>query len=104
MTKLRLKPITLLAFAAGLFAAFLLMALLPVSFQPVATSQSKEGRIAVNSGTYQILIHGYVPMICRVTVEKDFALKGGNFTNLGTMSDFAIARTDTLFMSTTLLI
>lgn len=88
MTKLRLKPMTLLAFAAGLFAAFLLMALLPVSFQPIATSQSQEGRVAINSGTYQILIQGYVPTICRVSVEKNFALKGGNSSNLGQMNEF----------------
>lgn len=88
MTKFRLKPITLLAFAAGLFAAFLLMALLPVSFQPIATGQAQENRVVVKSGTYQILIKGYVPTICRVSVEKDFALTAAHVTNLGQMTEF----------------
>lgn len=91
MRKILKRSINLLAFFAGIITALLLMALLPVAFQPVATSQSQENRVAINSGTYQVLIHGYVPTICRVSVESQFSGFSGsknNISDLGKMSEF----------------
>jgi hypothetical protein len=82
------KPTFLKGLILGVVLALFLMAILPVSFQPSAAGQGVGGRVAVSSGTYQISVRGFVPVICRVSLDQQSALAGGKVTDLGVMHEF----------------
>ena len=82
-----LKRKALLAFIGGMIAMLLLLASLPVSFQP-SSGHGSTRTFALNSGPYEISIRGLVPVICRVTVDEKIRPAGGLLVDLGQMTEF----------------
>lgn len=81
------KPLNFKLFLLGMFAMLLLLAALPVSFHG-STGYGAQGGISVSSGTYQISIRGFVPVICRVSLKEKVVPAGGTTVDLGEMTEF----------------
>jgi len=82
-----LKPKSILMFVGGMIAMLLLLVSIPVSFH-TSTGHGDSRTIALNSGPYQISLRGFVPVICRVTVNEKIQPAGGILVDLGEMTEF----------------
>lgn len=82
-----LKPKSVLIFIGGMIVMLLLLASIPVSFH-TSSSHGDSRTIALNSGPYQISLRGFVPIICRVTVNEAIRPAGGVLVDLGQMTEF----------------
>lgn len=82
------QPPFLIGFVGGAIAMLLLLASSPISFQYYSHGHSQAKSLQVNSGTYQISISGFVPVLCRVSVDNNIKQMGENIINLGQMSEF----------------
>lgn len=88
MTQLYLKPPFLIGFPGGMFAMLLLLASSPVSFQFYSHGHGQIRSLSLNSGTYQISIRGFVPVVCRVSIDNNVKMTGDSIVNLGQMNEF----------------
>ena len=82
------QPPFLLGFLGGMIAMLLLLATSPVSFQYYSHGHSESRSLSLNSGTYQVSINGFVPVICRVSVLGTPSTTGNGLINLGEMNEF----------------
>lgn len=88
MTQLYFKPPFIIGFLGGMFAMLLLLASSPVSFQFYSHGHGQIRSLSLNAGTYQISIKGFVPIVCRVSVDNDVKMTGDTIVNLGQMNEF----------------
>ena len=87
LTSTYLTPRGVLAFIGGMITMLLLLASIPVSFQSSAGHGSAK-TFVINSGPYEISIHGFVPVICRVSINEKIRPAGGMLVDLGQMNEF----------------
>ena len=88
MTQIYLKQPFLLGFLGGMFAMLLLLASSPVSFQFYSHGHGQIRSLSLNSGTYQISMKGFVPIVCRVSIDDSVKATGDNIIDLGQMNEF----------------
>ncbi|MGE8140808.1 hypothetical protein ACQKOE_02420 [Novosphingobium sp. NPDC080210] len=83
-----LKPQFIMGLLVGLLAMLLLLASLPATVQFASSESSNAHGPSIQSGTYQITLRGFVPTICRVSVEPKVTPAGGVLVDLGEMKEF----------------